>query len=918
MSEIKKRVRIFHLLKYNKAVIFSWVIFTLIAILFQKKISIFLANNSLLTDREVLNGYFNSAYLFIVAIIIIRFFWFILKNYRLSKKQNYFIFFITALYIVLRYDSDSILRFSSYNDNFYYADLTILTTCLAIILLYRNVFGGNLKWYDTINSWFQDFLPAKKSNKPSYLIQDTPQDEILENDNEIIINEIVTALDNLKPRNSFIIGINSIWGIGKTSFLKRLEYKLKRQASNETKPITFWFNAWQHQDEKSIINNFFNQLKKELSAFSGDSKNSIDNYLKEMLALVDDKYFKFFNSITENFFASNDTIKDYYNDINCIIEKIDRKIIVFVDDIDRLNKTEILETLRVLRNIADFKNMIFICGFDREYVIKQSQIDNYFLDKIFNLEISLTTHNQRSLVNYLNDLIEESLGYNTAEKEFLIKGINDIFNNDDDDFAASINLELFTASTEKEVLEENLTQTSLVPSFFFESRRDVKKFFNELYINIKTLKNIQDINADDYLILKLLFFKYKWMYKNFSAKRMPAWLGKEVTLKYEKSDLKNLHINSEIDNQDKVVIYSILKYLFPASGVDDGSKGINQKRYFPIYFNNNVFGESFSFSELIKAIEKNGIQNLITNKVIGKENENLIKSDIKKFILRPENIRTNTEYRQVVDLIKEDKLGYVTEVEVLDFILLGEMNFKEYYESILKTTILNNINDSFGSFMYELNLYYSKIPNDLSLGREDHFGSHVNSKKIESFTILNKNLLHEILLDLVIKEIENNKKDVKKVIRYTNLFYEFTYPLYSFKLVYDDFKKVMIQYFTEEFESAFLTESARDTLVYLDFPFIASIFEDVEKRVEITTLIDDMLVNRTQWSSSDLDPREYISKGLDNFIEFVENLKELISPEKLESYSSFLNLLHTYQDKKYISIPTEEDVVSYLERHNSE
>jgi len=60
-----------------------------------------------------------------------------------------------------------------------------------------------------------------------------------------------------------------------------------------------------------------------------------------------------------------------YDDINEIIEKIDRKLFVFVDDIDRLNKAEILETLRILRNIAGFKNVIFICGFDRDYVINQ-------------------------------------------------------------------------------------------------------------------------------------------------------------------------------------------------------------------------------------------------------------------------------------------------------------------------------------------------------------------------------------------------------------------------------------------------------------------------------------------------------------------------------------------------------------------
>lgn len=905
MSEIKKRVRIFQLLKYNKGVIFSWVIFTLIAILFQKKISIFLANNSLLTDKEVLNGYFNSAYLFIIAIIIIRFFWFLLKNYRLSTKQNYFIFFITVLYLVLRYDKDSILRFSSCNNCFYYADLILLIAFLAIILFSRNAFGKNLKWYDSINLWFQDFLPLSKDEKASYLIQDTPQNGTLENDNEMVIDEIVTALDNLKPSNSFIIGINSIWGIGKTSFLKRIEYKLTYKISDEAKPITFWFNAWQHQDEKSIVNNFFNQLKKELSAFSGDSKNSIDNYLKEMLALVDDKYFKFFNSITEKLFASGDTIKDYYDDINCIIEKIDRKIIVFVDDIDRLNKAEIRETLRVLRNIADFKNMVFICGFDREYVIKQSQIDNYFLDKIFNLEIGLNTQNQKQLVIYLIDLITISDAYSKVEKDFLVKGINNIFYTEDDP-SWQINLESFL--DKKETDEESLAQIELIPSFFFESRRDVKKFFNELFINIKTLKNTQDINAEEYLIFRLLFFKYKWMYKNFTAKRLSNWLGNEVTLKYQSTNLNDLIINAEIENQDRIVIYSILKNLFPASGVDDGSKSINQKRYFPIYFNNNVFRESFSFSELLKAIESNTIEKMIRERVLGKENENLIKNDIKGYLLKPENIKTDEEFQQLVDLIKNEMLGYVHEVEVLDLILLGETNHTAYYQTNLKK-IFNSIDDPFGLFLNELNLYYSKVPNDLSLGREDHFGSFANSNKIKTFRILNKQLVHEILLELVKKELDKNKKDERKVFTYTGLFYEYTYPIFRFKLLYDDFKEIIVQYYSENFERIVLSEPVQNVISSLDLPFIARVFESVTEREKIKKDVAELLT-RHQWTESDLKVTNYMHLGLDNFIKFGEDLKDTITVDKLDAYYDFIDWMLTFKARGYV-LPNEEDVAAF-------
>ncbi|MET3034096.1 KAP family P-loop NTPase fold protein, partial [Flavobacterium johnsoniae] len=417
-------------LKSNFNVFFSWLVLVTIVLIFQNKIATFLAENSIIKHVDVKKQSFNLAFVTLVLIFLIRFFWFIVKNYRISQKQNYFIFLFSSIYFFLRNDENDSLYFSylSRRHELYYSDIILLIAILSILLIFRNIFLRNWSLYDNIVSWFDELIKKGEHVKSSFLIEDIPLNNTNINDNEKVIDEVVKAVINLKPSYSFIIGINSIWGIGKTSFLKRLEYKLTIQKiHNESKPITFWFNAWQHQDEKSIINNFFNQLKKELSVFSGDSENSIDNYLKEMLALADNKYLNFFKSITDSIFSNGDSIKESYDEINVIIEEINRKIIVFVDDIDRLNKVEILETLRILRNIANFKNVVFVCGFDREYVVKQSQIDNHYLDKIFNLEINLTTQNQKGFVSFFSELINSSSGYDNDEKNILIESVNKIF-----------------------------------------------------------------------------------------------------------------------------------------------------------------------------------------------------------------------------------------------------------------------------------------------------------------------------------------------------------------------------------------------------------------------------------------------------------------------------------------------------------
>lgn len=475
----------------------------------------------------------------------------------------------------------------------------------------------------------------------------------------------------------------------------------------------------------------------------------------------------------------------------------------------------------------------------------------------------------------------------------MITSINKIFYGNDDE--SNINLEAFLNLPNNQHSTDNLEklkQAPLIPSFFFESRRDVKKFFNELFINIRTLKNIEDIELEEYILLKLLLFRYKWIHKNFTSKRMEFWLGNDITLKFEHSNLNELIINPEVENHDRIIIFSVLKNLFPSTGINNNSNSINQKRYFPIYFGNNVFNESFSFSELIRALEEITIENLINNRVLGKPNEDLIKDDIKKFVLKRENIKSIDEYKQAIALIKNNLVGFVNEVEILDFIHLGEENFEDNYNQILDM-IFTNFQDSFGIFMYELSIHYSKIPADVSLSRQNNIGSYLNSRKISDFKILNKNKLLSIMLKIVLHEIEKNKNDFNKVFQFFDFFYEVYYPYFHFRLFFDEIKPIIKDYLEENFEIIFLSESVMKNIANnIDTLFIATVFEDATEREKIIKEAKSLIEGRSNWLSSDLDSTEYEIKGMDNFVIFVENLKDKIDLGKISEYNDFLNWFH--------------------------
>ncbi|MBS7254130.1 KAP family P-loop NTPase fold protein [Flavobacterium branchiicola] len=906
LKQISKMLFFF---KSNSFIIFSWIILVLITILFQGKISSFLAENSVINHQNAKENYFQIAFIISIVIILIRYLWFLIKNYRLARKNNFIVFYLALIYFSFRINNTDSLYFSylSVKNNLYYADIILLIAFLSLLLFLRNLFFQNGKLYDILSNWFK--IDGKEDNFSSFLIEDTPHDKTEVNDNEKLIEVVIKAILNLRPKSSFIIGINSMWGLGKTSFLQRLEYKLQsEQYTNECKPISFWFNAWQHQDEKSIINNFFNQLKTELSEFSGDSKNSIENYLKEMFALVDNKYFNVFKSITEGLFSNVDSIKDSYEEINNIIKKIDRKIIVFVDDIDRLNKAEILETLRILRNIADFKNIIFICGFDRQYVIQQSQIDNYYLDKIFNLEVNLNNQNQKSFIIYLNELIENSLGYNSADKKLLIKAINEIFYNDDEYFDS-----ISDNATQLQI--DELERLNIVPSFFFESRRDVKKFFNELYINIRTLEKIDDIDLGDYLELRLLLFKYKWMYKNFSSKRIGSWLGTESKLKFKSTNIESLYIPLETDKRDRIIIYSFLKKMFPNDDIVDDPKRIYVKRYFPIYLKNNVFNESFSFTDLYRAIEEINVEKLIYDKVLNKENEEFIKSDIKYFITNDDNIQDVNQYKQVIYLLKKELLGYSKALEILNIIYLGETKFQIEFEELLDI-IFTNSNDAFGRFLSELSFYYSKVPNNVSALNEINFGSYISSRKINALRVLTKSKIKEILFKVLDSDINNDQSRPIDLSIFFNAFYERYYVFFQFGVLLEEFKVIIKQFIDDNFTEIFLENSPSETIKKIDIIRIANIFEDLDEREKIIKQAELYSEDRETWHNYDLNIKDYAIKGLNNFIDYLEKVRESELIITLDSeLENFLIYMYTYQSKQFSNAPSGDEIEEFKNKN---
>ncbi|MBK7684509.1 MAG: AAA family ATPase [Bacteroidetes bacterium] len=186
----------------------------------------------------------------------------------------------------------------------------------------------------------------------------------------------------------FAIGINGAWGSGKTSFINLLKSKLKKEDLVEIN-----FNPWNSNSPNAIIQDFFDTLQEGIRPFHSSLSRLLASYSKKLVKLNDNKTTQAILTSINTLFG-DDSLNKLYDEINISLNKIDNKIIVYIDDLDRLDKDEIVEVIRLIRNTANFHNTYFIVSYDRAYVVNalkmhSSYSEYQYLEKIFQIEVTL-------------------------------------------------------------------------------------------------------------------------------------------------------------------------------------------------------------------------------------------------------------------------------------------------------------------------------------------------------------------------------------------------------------------------------------------------------------------------------------------------------------------------------------------------
>lgn len=168
----------------------------------------------------------------------------------------------------------------------------------------------------------------------------------------------------------YVMGLTGLWGSGKTSILNMTVDALGDRA------IVVHFNPWMFSGTEALVSSFFGEIGKQLDkkevklkAIAGKLA-TYGQVLSPLAALAGAGVGGAIQGATAIFQALSaaPSVFEQHQELRTMLEGLDRRLVIVVDDVDRLRPEEVLDIVRLVRLVGDFPNTLYLLAFDRRRV----------------------------------------------------------------------------------------------------------------------------------------------------------------------------------------------------------------------------------------------------------------------------------------------------------------------------------------------------------------------------------------------------------------------------------------------------------------------------------------------------------------------------------------------------------------------
>lgn len=350
-----------------------------------------------------------------------------------------------------------------------------------------------------------------------------------------------------------VFGVDGPWGVGKTSFINLAE---RYWACDSDKVIVCRFEPLRYASEPDLAVRLIRDVSAAIhrKVFAPEFRPAASRYSRLIKGKADVSFLGFKLSME----PSQDTVDELLDDIDDVLRRIGRRVIIVIDDLDRLDAKTTNNVLFATRQTFKLAQATYVLCYDTEILARGNEEDSKareFLEKFVTVKLSLFVDSS-SIQDFLRrdwQRVENQLG--SVPSDTMVK------------LGAVLN-EL------ADLLGEDLAANYLP---LVGDLRKVKRFVNAMLLMQIEKSDLgrTDFNKRDLINLMLLHLNYPGLFRRIYAEETEGRCGPfSVRREYEDRGyrFKNSAEFSDLVAIQKTPAGFLLKQLFDLSTLEIGNQ----------------------------------------------------------------------------------------------------------------------------------------------------------------------------------------------------------------------------------------------------------------------------------------------------------------------------------------------------------
>lgn len=196
---------------------------------------------------------------------------------------------------------------------------------------------------------------------------------------------LARSIAGLAPTEGIVLAVNGAWGSGKTTAVNMIVEALadlKKDAPSSREIVPIRFNPWWFSEQEDLVKAFFAELSGSLDKRVSEKVGEGFRKLARRVAASKELVVTGLGLIPGAGAAKevvgaalgavgalagdNHSLSELRDELSKALRSQEKRILVIIDDVDRLPPDEVRQIFRLVKSVADLPNVIHLLIFDRD------------------------------------------------------------------------------------------------------------------------------------------------------------------------------------------------------------------------------------------------------------------------------------------------------------------------------------------------------------------------------------------------------------------------------------------------------------------------------------------------------------------------------------------------------------------------